>query len=307
MSGRQYYKEVRFEHYRTFSTVARAGSFAEAGRLLRLSRPTVWQQIAALERELGAKLLVRAGRGVELTGPGRILLELVQPTVAAMASLSEAFCARLQEQGGVLRLASIQGNDLRGALTRFRKEFPRIHLTLVEQRSIDVIRSVENGRADLGLAMFSPEMGSRPAVHYEPLGDRDFTMILPERHPLARKKSLGPADLVRFPLITFLADNPLRRHLARVFERADLLQQMHVAIESESAESVENCAYLGLGVGITLLSRERRPPPGLVYRSLASSFGGLPLRLVWEKGTHLLPHVAGFVRLAKECCLQPAR
>src|SRR5579871_3164930 len=184
MTARRYYKEIRFEHYRTFTTVARAGSFAEAGRLLRLSRPTVWQQIAALERELGAKLVARAGRGVDLTAEGRILLELVQPSVAAMASLAEAFRARIQDQGGVLRLASIQGNDLRGAITRFRKEYPRIHLTLVEHRSIDVIRLVESGRADLGLAMYSPEMGMKPAVHYEPLGERDFTMIIPRRHPL---------------------------------------------------------------------------------------------------------------------------
>ena len=63
---------------------------------------------------------------------------------------------------------------------------------------------------------------------------------------------------------------------------------------------MENCAQLGLGVGITLPAKSRKPPRGLVYRSLASSFGSLPLRLVWEKGKHLLPHVAGFVRLAKE-------
>ena len=297
---RRYYKSVRFEHYRTFGVAARLGSFAAAGRELGLSRPTVWQQLDALQRQLGVRLLVRAGSGVTLTDEGRILVDLVQPSLAAMASLEDAFQAHLKDRGGVLRLALIQGNDLRRAITRFRKEFPHAHLTLAERRSIDVIRAVENGQCDLGLAMFTPEMQSTSRVDFELLGQRDFTMVVPRHHPLAAKKSLRPADLVRYPLITFFADNPLRGHLERVFERAGLLPRLQVAIEAESSETVENCAQLGLGVGITLPAKTRKPPRGLLYRSLATFFGRLPLRLVWEKGKHLLPHVAGFVRLAKE-------
>src|SRR5438270_5085244 len=107
MAGRRYYKDIRFEHFRTFCEAARLGSFAAAGAVVGLSRPTVWQQIDSLERDLEARLFRRKKRGVELTGEGRLLLELVHPSVATMASVKEAFRARLQAQAPVLRVADI--------------------------------------------------------------------------------------------------------------------------------------------------------------------------------------------------------
>jgi DNA-binding transcriptional LysR family regulator len=296
---RQYYKDVRFEHYRTFTKVARLGSFAAAGRAMGLSRPTVWQQIDTLEREFGVKLFERVGHGVKPSGPGLLLLELVQPSVAAFDSLGDAFRARLSETGGSLRLAIIQGRDLDQAIIRFRRQYPRIHLTLVEHRSINVVRLVESGACDLGLAMASPEMSSHSIVHFEPIDQRTFSLVVPEDHPLARKRTVDLADLVRYPLITFSQDNPFRRYVERVFDQAGLLSQMQVAIEVDSVETADNCVQIGLGVGLVLPPRRNIPPPTVRYRSLARHFGRMPLYLVWEKGAHLLPHVAAFVQLAK--------
>ena len=218
MAPRRYYKNIRFEHYRTFCKVARLGSFAAAGRALGLSRPTIWQQMDTLERDLGVKLFARAGRGVEPTAEGKLLLELVQPSVAAFDSLRDAFRARLAEEGGALRLVIIQGGDLDKAIIRYRREHPRIHLSLVEHRSINVVQIVENGACDLGLAMANPEMAANPVIHFEPIGQRTFTLVTPSRHPLAGKRPLHLNELVKFPLITFSHDNPFRRHVERVFD-----------------------------------------------------------------------------------------
>lgn len=296
---RQYYKDVRFEHYRTFTKVARLGSFAAAGRELGLSRPTVWQQIDSLEREFGVKLFARAGQGVEPSDAGRLLLELVQPSVAAFDSLAAAFRTRLADAGGTLRLAIIQGRDLDQAIIQFRRLYPRIHLTLVEHRSINVVRLVESGACDLGLAMVSPEMAAQPIVHFEPIGERRFMLVAPDDHALIRKRALQLADLVQYPLITFSRDNPFRHYVERVFDHAGLLSQLQVAIEVDSVETADNCVQLGLGVAVVLPPRKNVPPPGVRYRPLTEHFGQMPLHLVWEKGAHLLPHVSAFVELAK--------
>jgi molybdenum-dependent DNA-binding transcriptional regulator ModE len=66
MSRNRYYKEIRFEHFRTFRQVARLRSFAAAAKAIGLSRPTVWQQIDALESEFGVKL-----RLISRTGPAK--------------------------------------------------------------------------------------------------------------------------------------------------------------------------------------------------------------------------------------------
>jgi len=69
--ARHYYKEFRYEHFRTFCAVARQGTYSAAGGSLGLSRSTVWQQVESLEREFSVKLTRRHGRGRELTAEGR--------------------------------------------------------------------------------------------------------------------------------------------------------------------------------------------------------------------------------------------
>src|SRR5215208_1977301 len=58
----------------TFRTVAHLRSFSQAARELSLSQPSVSQQVAALERELGCRLLDRRPGGLRLTDPGTVLL-----------------------------------------------------------------------------------------------------------------------------------------------------------------------------------------------------------------------------------------
>src|SRR5690242_8719356 len=59
----------------TFREVARAGSFSRAADALALTQPAVSQQVAALERQLGAQLLDRGPGGLALTPAGELLLE----------------------------------------------------------------------------------------------------------------------------------------------------------------------------------------------------------------------------------------
>src|ERR671917_2489358 len=59
----------------TFGEVARLGSFSRAAEALALTQPAVSQQVAALERQLGARLLERGPGGLTLTDAGALLLE----------------------------------------------------------------------------------------------------------------------------------------------------------------------------------------------------------------------------------------
>src|SRR5687768_14414959 len=59
----------------TFRAVAHERSFSAAARALALTQPAVSQQVAALEKEVGARLLDREPGGLKLTVAGRILLE----------------------------------------------------------------------------------------------------------------------------------------------------------------------------------------------------------------------------------------
>jgi LysR family transcriptional regulator, transcriptional activator of nhaA len=64
---------LNYHHLRYFWTVAREGSLVAAGKVLRLSHPTLSAQIHALENQLGEKLFVRVGRRLALTEMGRVV------------------------------------------------------------------------------------------------------------------------------------------------------------------------------------------------------------------------------------------
>jgi len=85
------YKELTLQQLRSFAETARLGSLAAAAKALRLTHPTIREQVLALEREFGLKLVTPHGRGCRLTAEGRLLAELVTPVTAAAASLKTRF------------------------------------------------------------------------------------------------------------------------------------------------------------------------------------------------------------------------
>ncbi|MBL8793513.1 MAG: LysR family transcriptional regulator, partial [Planctomycetia bacterium] len=93
-SPRYKYKDIQLPQLRSFCLAAAEGNFTAAAAVLGLSVSAVWQQVRALERELGVALLRRQGRSVEVTPQGRLLLELAQPHVSGLDSLARLFEAR---------------------------------------------------------------------------------------------------------------------------------------------------------------------------------------------------------------------
>src|SRR5882724_9642824 len=68
-------RRLRLKDLHTLQTIAEVGSMAKASRGLALSQPAISKAIADMERTVGATLLDRSSRGVELTACGRLLVE----------------------------------------------------------------------------------------------------------------------------------------------------------------------------------------------------------------------------------------
>lgn len=297
----RYYKTVRFEHFRTFSEVARRGGYAEAGRVLGLSRPTVWQQIDSLEAAFDVRLFSRTGRRMELTPAGRLLIDLVQPSVAAMEGIVETFRSLLAGVDPVLRLAGIPGNDLLfRAIARFHKTWPGTRVTWIEQRGSDVIRLIQGGECDLGLVLSVPDADDDARLHYEDCGRRPFSLIAPCDHPLIRKRSVTLEDLTQYPLVTFPKDNPFRNYLDHAFSRAGVFPQVRIGAEAETIATAEECVQLGLGLALVLPSCTHVAPRRLKIRPLHNQLGYAPLHLVRKRGAHLSPQMSAFVSVIRD-------
>src|SRR5881394_3479260 len=136
---------------RILREVAARGSFSAAAEALAYTQSAVSQQIAALEREVGTKLVERNARGIRLTDAGEAL---VRHTESVMANLAEAE-AELEAiagiRGGRVRLASFPSAGsaiVPQAIANFRSRHPGVELNLSEAEPQDSLPRLRAGELD---------------------------------------------------------------------------------------------------------------------------------------------------------------
>jgi DNA-binding transcriptional LysR family regulator len=184
---------------RVLREVAQRGSFSAAADALAYTQSAVSQQIAALEREAGTRLVERNARGVRLTDAGQALVGHADAILARLADAEAELEAIAGLRGGRLRLASFPSAGatiMPEAIARFRERHPGVELTLEPAEPEPSIAKLRAGEADVVLDITS---GFRPprddAVDRAHLLDDPMYVALPAGHPLARKRTLKLEEL----------------------------------------------------------------------------------------------------------------
>ena len=146
---------------KTFVAVAETGSFTAAARRLHTSHPTVSRKIAALEAQLGTRLVARAADGLALTADGRTLREHAEAMAAAALRAETAVAAKGQKARGIVKLsigATLASHWLMPRLPAFLRAHDHIQLEIithpfpasVRRREADVVlRPVDSGEENL--------------------------------------------------------------------------------------------------------------------------------------------------------------
>lgn len=184
---------------RVLREVAAQGSFSAAAEALSYSQPAVSQQIAALEREAGVRLVERGPRGIRLTDAGRALVAHADVILARLADAEDELQAIAGLRGGRLRLAAFPSacaTLMPLAIARFRERHPGVELSLVPADPPDGLRLLRAGDVDLALsieASFDRD-ADRDIERLDLLADPMY-VLLPEGHRLADRSRLKLADL----------------------------------------------------------------------------------------------------------------
>jgi molybdate transport repressor ModE-like protein len=156
--------EVR--HLRALAAVVQEGSFARAARELGYTQSAVSQQIFALERIVGAPVLVRhpgGRRPVELTETGQMVLAHTHPVLARIKAAQADVAALALGEVGRISLGTFQSFGTRilpALLAHFRAMRPRVAVEIREStEATELLRAVEMGEIDLALAVLPLEEG----------------------------------------------------------------------------------------------------------------------------------------------------
>lgn len=298
------YKEIQLPQLRSFCVAAMEGNFTAAARALGLSAPTVWQQVRALERQLRTTLMRRRGRNVELTEDGRLLLDIVQPHVSGLDSLESLFAARqltLPPELTVAAIPYLASTYLLEPVTAFTEAHPEVRLKLrVLVWFREVVQLVEQGQADVAVIFHDCDEVHSPLIDYEYLMKLPLSLILPPKHPLARKKELTPADWAAYPLIVPPEGSYARRSLAQLVQRHSLQQKIRIVMETPLLDSIRQYVAAGLGVALAHIGAEDFPGVKLVVRELGEDGDEIGVALITRKGAHLSEPAEEFRKTVRE-------
>lgn len=137
---------------RVFATVAEAGSFTRAGKVLNLSQSAISRQIGALEAALGVMLFRRHASGIILTEPGLELQEAVQGMSSRLALASGRINEYREQPEGPLRITSslaFGSGWLSARMNHFREQYPDIFVSLLLVDNVEL--NLSQGEADVAI------------------------------------------------------------------------------------------------------------------------------------------------------------
>ena len=221
---------MELRHLRYFVAVAEEGSLTVAAeRRLHTAQPSLSRQIRDLEHEVGAQLLIRSARGVELTDAGRVFLEHARLALAQVEAAREAARRAAQPAKPTFALGFLTGQEidwLPEAMRILRNELPNIEVTVSSQYSPDLAQALLRGKLDL--AFMRPE-AHMPDLGYKVIVKEPLLVALPSDHRLTSQDAIALQDIAGETFIGMSDTAPtLRAIIDEYLEQSGLdLQPTH--------------------------------------------------------------------------------
>ena len=272
----------------TFREVARRGSFSRAAEALALTQPAVSQQVAALERQAGTRLLDRGPGGLSLTPAGELLLAHADVVADRLELATGQLAEQVEHAARELRIGafpSALATRVPRALGRLTAARPEVKADVAEGTTDELVEHVRSGAVHVAVCFqdAAAERREHEGTERADLDDEPFAALLPPGHPLAGAGPIGLADLAGE---TWVA--PSREGLiVRACEAAGFTP----AIRYVSRDPLANRGLVAAGLAVTI------SPAGL-----AAAFTGIavvPVRDAPRRSVYALLPASGATPLAR--------
>ena len=260
---------MELRHLRYFVAVADAGSLTVAAqRILHTSQPSLSRQIRDLEDEVGAQLLTRRARGIDLTPAGRAFLDHARAVLSQVEAAAEAARRVSQPAKPCFSMGFLTGHELTWmpeALRILRDELPNIDVMISSQYSPLLADGISKGKID---AAFLRREKGVPDLAFRLLVKEPLMVILPSDHRLAALKAISPGDLAGEPFVIVSRTAPvLRAVIDNYLKRSEL--------KITPAHEVD---HVTMGISLIISTRAVGLLPAYALNFLPSSVTSRPLK-----------------------------
>ena len=205
-------------------------------------------QILLLEAELNEPLFWRIKRKVKITPAGEALLQLSLRVFDDIRETTERLSETQQRLTGTIRLVGGMTVCLYvfpALLKEFRRDHPAVDVKVTATSTPRLIRQLRSGNADLGLVTLPVD---DPNLITVPVMSEELLLVTAPQHPLARRRTIAPKDLIGQPFVLFETGSSTRRTIEAFFVKEQIAPK--VVTETENVEIIKALVRIGMGVTI---------------------------------------------------------
>lgn len=228
-----------------FVALAEASNFRRAALRLRVSQPTLTNQIAALERTLSVQLFERSHAGTLLTPGGRTLLLNARRVLEELRGLVDGADSLSRGPSGTYRLGvtpTLGPYLLPYVLPALHRKFDSLHFYVREGAPRDLEDALLAGEHDLLLLPLPANAGD---LNVAPLFEEPIRFVVSVGHPLAKEEEIEP-EMLRGEPVLVLGEHHLFHHQIRILcERLDA--RMLRDFEGTSLDTLRQMVVMGMG------------------------------------------------------------
>lgn len=266
--------ELEFQQLQYFLAVARTRNITRAAEEVGISQSALSRAILKLEDQFGQPLFERKPRSMSLTDLGELLvgraehiLSLVDET---FLELSDA------KRGGKIRLAvipTIAPFLLPELLQEFAKACPDVGVLVQENTTENILKSCSHGEVDLAILALPV---NAKYLEVEELFEEELVLVVPNGHPLEKKRSIKLNDVKEFPFVMLGKEHCLSDNIESFCQR-DSIKPISIERTSQLA-TVQELVSLSHGISmVPKMAQKLDQSDRRVYRSFS---GDKPTRTI---------------------------
>src|SRR5450631_4190322 len=231
-----------------FIAVADARSITAGALRAHLALASASARIKGLELALGATLLKRGRRGIELTAAGESLLghaRIIIHNVDALRGDLAAYASGVRASVHLLANTSGLSEHLPKALAAFLREHPDISVDVEERESTDIAAAIASGAADLG---FAAEHALPDNVERFLFSEDRLTLVSPRRGELAGRRQIDFQELATCDFVGLTNSSALQIHIAKHAVRLGMRLRFRARLRDFDAICQMVAAEVGIAV-----------------------------------------------------------
>lgn len=228
--------------------VAEYRNFTLAAEKSFVTQPTLSMQVQKLEDELNVLLFDRSKKPIAITEVGKKIVAQAKNIVTEAGRIKDIVDQEKGYIGGEYTLGiipTVMPTLLPMFLKTFVRRYPKINLIIKEQSTESLIRNIQDGHIDAGIAATPLEIEfikERP-LYYEP-----FVGYIPKSHALANLDKLNPEDMDIGDVLLLEDGHCFREGVLNLCKASKNNKNEHFQLQSGSFETLINLANEGLGM-----------------------------------------------------------